>query len=241
MLKFFHLILNLIEFSYKKRINRILKNYLPSNINVFFDIGAHHGETTIDMLKNFKIKNVYLFEPNLKNFHILKHNLSKKNLSTKIYLNNFALGMENKKSIINEVLESSSSTLNKININTDYYKRKKKILNFFSKDAKIAQSKIIIKSFKEFINLNDIVKIDFIKIDTEGYEYKVLKNIENYLTNVGMIQFEHHYDLMILKNYNFRDINNLMVKNNFKQVFKSKMKFRKSFEYIYINKEFSFE
>ena len=49
------------------------------------------------------------------------------------------------------------------------------------------------------------------------------------------------YSLMILKNYNFRDINNLMVKNNFKQIFKSKMKFRKSFEYIYINKEFSFE
>ena len=89
--------------------------------------------------------------------------------------------------------------------------------------------------------MNDIAKIDFIKIDTEGYEYKILKNIESHLINVGMIQFEHHYDLMILKNYNFRDINNLMVKNNFKQIFKSKMKFRKSFEYIYINKEFSFE
>ena len=151
MLKIFHLILNLIEFGYKKKINRILKNYLPNNINIFFDIGAHHGETTIDMVKNFKIDNIYLFEPNLKNFNTLKKNLSKKNFHSKIYLNNFALGLENKKSTINEVLESSSSTLNKININTDYYKRKKKILNFFSRDAKIAQSEIIVKSFKEFI------------------------------------------------------------------------------------------
>ena len=54
---------------------------------------------------------------------------------------------------------------------------------------------------------------------------------------MGVIQFEHHYDLMILKDYNFRDINNLLTRNGFKQIFKSKMMFRKSFEYIYINKK----
>ena len=241
MLKIFHLILNLIEFGYKKKINRVLKKYLPINFKTFFDIGAHQGETTIDMMKNFKINEIYLFEPNLNNFNILKKRLSKKYYYNKINLNNFALGMENKMSIINEVLESSSSTLNKIDTNTNYFKRKKKILSFFSKSAKISQSEIIVKSFKEFINLNNITKIDFIKIDTEGYEYKILKSIENDLINVGMIQFEHHYDLMILKDYNFRDINNMLVKKNFNQVFKSKMKFRKSFEYIYINKEFNFD
>ena len=42
---------------------------------------------------------------------------------------------------------------------------------------------------------------------------------------------------MIEKEYKFHDINNLLKKNNFIQLFKIKMKFRKSFEYIYGQKE----
>ena len=61
------------------------------------------------------------------------------------------------------------------------------------------------------------------------------------LKNIGVILFEHHYDLMILKDYTFRNINNLLIKNNFKQVYKSKMILRKSFEYIYINKKYKFD
>ena len=45
--------------------------------------------------------------------------------------------------------------------------------------------------------------------------------------------FEHHYHDMILKKYKFSDIHSLLINNNFKQIFKSKMPFRKTFEYIY--------
>ena len=40
---------------------------------------------------------------------------------------------------------------------------------------------------------------------------------------------------MIIKNYKFKDINNFLLKNHFKKIFKIRMKFRKSFEYIYKN------
>ena len=40
---------------------------------------------------------------------------------------------------------------------------------------------------------------------------------------------------MLRKNYTFNDINNYLVQNNFKKVFKAKMPFRKTFEYIYKN------
>ena len=49
--------------------------------------------------------------------------------------------------------------------------------------------------------------------------------------------FEHHYDDMIKKNYKFHDINTLLVKNNFTQIYKSRMPFRKTFEYIYLNQK----
>ena len=78
--------------------------------------------------------------------------------------------------------------------------------------------------------------VDILKIDTEGFEMKVLNGLGNQLTKVGIIMFEHHYDNMIQKNYTFTDINNLLKEYNFKSIFKKKMPFRKTFEYIYKNK-----
>ena len=241
MLSIFHFFLNLIEFNYKKKLNLILKKNLPKELNVFFDVGAHKGETSIEMYKNFSIKKSYLFEPVIENFKILENKINHIKSKNDLELHNFALGEENKVTVINEVLESSSSTLNNIDENTRYYKRKKKILNLFSNKNKISQKEVEVISSIEFIKKKNISKIDFIKIDTEGYEYKILKNLEKHLKNVGAIQFEHHYDLMILKDYNFRDINNLLIRNNFKQLYKSRMMFRKSFEYIYLNKNYKFD
>ena len=43
---------------------------------------------------------------------------------------------------------------------------------------------------------------------------------------------------MIIKNYNFKDIHKLLIDNGFKKIFKVKMPFRKSFDYIYQKKNF---
>jgi len=73
-----------------------------------------------------------------------------------------------------------------------------------------------------------------LKIDTEGFEYNILKGMEKDDFNmVRFIYFEHHYDLMIDKKYKFHDINKLLKEYNFSLKYKLKMKFRKSFEYIY--------
>jgi len=76
------------------------------------------------------------------------------------------------------------------------------------------------------------------KIDTEGYELEILLGLENKIKLVDIIMFEHHYDNMIKKNYTYNDIHELLIKNNFKKIYKSKMPFRKTFEYIYINEKF---
>ena len=73
-------------------------------------------------------------------------------------------------------------------------------------------------------------------MDTEGHELEILKGSKKNLKNIKTIVFEHHYDNMLKKNYTFSDINLFLKKNSFKKVFKIKMPFRKSFEYIYINK-----
>lgn len=48
-----------------------------------------------------------------------------------------------------------------------------------------------IKMGKEYVTEHDIKEIDFLKIDTEGYELNVLKGFEDCLSHVKIIQFEY--------------------------------------------------
>ena len=98
---------------------------------------------------------------------------------------------------------------------------------------------IKIINLSDFIRENKIDTIDILKIDTEGYELNILKGLEEKdLRNIKFIFFEHHYDLMLNKGYSFRDINTHLKTNQFTKVKKFRMKFRKSFEYIYHNENF---
>ena len=85
----------------------------------------------------------------------------------------------------------------------------------------------------DYMEKKKIFKVDFLKIDTEGYEMKVLLGLGKYLQNVSLIMFEHHYDNMIIKNYSFGDIHDLLKRNHFRRIYKYKMPFRKTFEYLY--------
>ena len=237
MIRFFTLkILNIFDLYYQKKLFSFLKNRGYKNFNVLFDIGAHHGESIKRFLNNFKVKNIYSFEASDKNFSILEKNLiyfKKRFNDTNIIIENYAVGDEKKTIKMKQMNESSSSTINSYNIKSKYFKRKSMFLfsskkqNFFSE---IDVRQILLS---QYITTHDIKKIDFIKIDTEGYEFYVLKGLKNQFQKIKLILFEHHYHSMLLKNYKFGDIHNFLIKNNFKQIYKYKMAFRKTFEYIY--------
>lgn len=234
--KIFLKILNIFDYYYQIKLFKFLKKKGYFNFEYFFDVGAHKGESLELFLNNFKIKNIYSFEPSHINFLNLKKNVKKikrKFKDTNILIENYALGNEEKDMDMKQIEESSSSTINDINIESNYFKKKSRFLynfnnKFFYEDIKIRQ---IILS--DYILDNKIPKIDFLKIDTEGYEFNVLLGLRNDLKIAKLIMFEHHYHNMLIKNYKFRDIHQLLKKNNFKQIYKYKMAFRKTFEYIY--------
>ena len=92
---------------------------------------------------------------------------------------------------------------------------------------------------RNFLEREKINEVDFLKIDTEGSEYDIIKGLGDKISGVKIIYFEHHYDLMIQKGYKYKDINQFLVKNNFIKVFKIKMPFRKVFEYIFLNRKYN--
>ena len=228
-------ILNFLDHFQQKKIIKLINSKFSKPI-VVFDIGAHYGETIRLFLNKLKIQKIYLFEPSPYNFQVLKKNISKYQ-PNKVEIFNFGLGEKISKKYINQTVESSSSTINKINKDSKYLKRKLKILNIKNKDTFYHKLPIEVSTLDTFIEKKKIQNIDLLKIDTEGYEFNVLKGLSNYSHKIKLIYFEHHYDDMIIKDYKFGDINKLLKDRGFSMIKKSKMLFRKSFEYVYENQK----
>ena len=116
-------------------------------------------------LKIYKNANFYCFEPN----KIFNSKIRK--LSKKIRLFNYALGekTEVKKLFLNNI--DLTNSLSIINNNSFYLKIKNLIIK--NQNKKVTKN-IKVISLKNFCNKYKIKKIDLLKIDVEGYEYKVL-------------------------------------------------------------------
>ena len=232
--------LSFFDFFYQKKIFNFLKDKKLNNFNLVLDVGAHKGETINIFLKNLKIKKIISFEASPKNFLKLKNNfkkLSRKFKNSEIIIENIALSNEKKKIKFKQLAESSSSTISEIDENSSYYKKKYKILNLFGnkKNYKIINLETL--KLSDYLSKHKIGTIDFLKIDTEGTELEIILGLDKNIENVKLIMFEHHFDNMIKKKYTFRIINDYLLRNNFEKIYKSKMPFRKTFEYIYLKKD----
>ena len=234
LVKLIRFILNFFDNFQQKKIINFLKRKLHQDL-IIIDVGSHYGETIKLFCKNFKIKKIHCFEASPNNFKILLKKIKKAGLSDFCTLNMLALGSLSKESFIKQTKESSSSTINDFNSDSKYFKRKLKILNIINSNKYYEKIPIKIIVLDDYIAEKKIQFIDLLKIDTEGFEFNVIKGLEKNYNIVKFIYFEHHYDDMIKKNYKFKDINQILTKYGFKKIYKSKMYFRKSFEYIYEN------
>ena len=229
--------LNIFDFFYRLNLINFLKKNNIQKFNTIFDIGAHKGESINFFNKYFKVNKIYSFEPSPINFQYLQKYIKRKKFKSLVILENIGLGIRSEKKILNQAIESSSSTFNKINYDSKYFKKKKNLLNFFSNKEYTSKIEVNIISLKNYIINNKIEKIDLLKIDTEGFEFDVLSGLEEEIKKVKFVFFEHHYDDMYKKNYKYSNVSRLLKKNNFKILHKNKMPFRKTFEYLWSNNE----
>jgi FkbM family methyltransferase len=232
-------LIKIIDFFYQKKKYSFLKKIISKKIDVFIDVGAHQGDTITEFLAIFSIKKIYAFEPSKKNFDKLKEKIKKIKKKNTIMIDIYQLGVGEKIDVLelNEIIDGVSNTFNSLNTNSKYFKKKKLITTIFG-IKKFIDKKVPTKiiPLKEFMIQKKINHVDLIKVDTEGFEYATLLGLEDYIKKIKFILFEHHYDNMLIKNYKFTDIHKLLHDNGFKKIFKTKMPFRKSFDYIYENK-----
>ena len=231
--------LSIFDYFHQRKILNFIKKNNLTIFDTFFDVGAHKGESIKLFNKNFKIKKFYSFEASPINFNILKDKkyfFENKFKSTEIILEKIALSSSVKKIYFKQSYESSSSTISDINEKSKYFLKKKLFLKSFDDKSFYQNIEIQTNTLNLYMKENFITKIDFLKIDTEGHEYEVILGLEDKIKNVKLIMFEHHYDDMIKKKYKYGDIKKILNDNGLEQIYKIKMPFRKTFEYIFINK-----
>lgn len=137
------------------------------DLKVIFDVGARIDTDYIELWPNSQH---HLFEPNPEFFASLSDKV-KDNPS--VFANSFGLGDRND-GIGYQV--NLQSFVDSVNINNPD-----------------AQSDCIlsVKTLDEYVRKHKIKRIDFLKIDTEGYELRVLRGGAQHLPIVKFIQYEH--------------------------------------------------
>jgi FkbM family methyltransferase len=163
--------------------------HIKDNINVVFDVGCRSESEFI----NFSGE-VHYFDPMESFVEKLK---IQTNINKKSYFNNFGLGNENKELYYYPIYQSFYNRTNSCGFNDD----SNKIL-------------LHIKKGKDYVIENNIQNIDFLKIDTEGYELNVLKGFDNFLENIKIIQFEYG-GTFLDNNTKLIDVINYLENNNF--------------------------
>jgi len=168
-------------------IDGVYNQQLPENAYII-DCGAHIGLSVIYLKSICPSGHIICFEPDAKNFDLLQKNISSHQLKN-IEAREEAVWVEN-------------TTLNFIQDG-----------NMGSKigDTKSSNSvKVKAVRLKDFLNK----KVDFLKLDIEGAEYEVLKDISGSLENIDKMFIEYHGTFE--QNNELLEILDLVLKAGFK-------------------------
>jgi len=179
-----------------------IKKYLnQEKSNIILDVGAHLGTYTENLIEDYENSKFYLFEPSKKQFTNLKQKFAKYD-NVKIF--NVALSDKNgiSKLHYNTDGDSQASLTKRVEIHRD-------------KNFKLSEevTTLTLSNFWED-NLN-FQQIDLLKLDIEGEEFKVLKNIKDLLYNIHLIQFEFGEANIATKVF-FKDFWSLLTNSGFK-------------------------
>lgn len=180
-------------------------NLIRNEINLSLDIGANTGKYTELLLTQSKTK-VIAFEPMSESFKELKKIKLRFNERLEIY--NIALGEENisKKIFFGNNKSEKASLVENLD--------KLSFIRNINKNSQIVD----VKKLDALENIFENKLIDFIKIDTEGYEFEVLtgakKILEKHKPKFIQIEFNWH---QLIKNQNLYNLSNLV---SFSDVFR---------------------
>ena len=189
---------------------------------IIFDIGSNQGDKAYVFSK--LARKVVLFEPNKEDYKFLNYRFK----NNKIIIKNIAIAKkkENKRYFL--VLKDNNA------YNTLNYKRSKFLENKFT--TLVRNSYVKTETINFYIQKYGIP--DFIKIDVEGLELEILKNLKTeYKKNISIICFEANIPLflketLMIINLFYMNLFNLRIWDKYKFVYQSNVTAKELTSYL---------
>jgi FkbM family methyltransferase len=191
----------------------IIRNENP----LIFDVGANKGQSITRFKRLFPQATVHAFEPLRLEFETLKR---QHELDSSVVLNNVALGEERTERDFYVTAKSANSSFNRLNPDSDWLKLRSKQFNTSTEGYTQEVQKTLIETLDSYCETRGIDAIDILKMDTQGYEDKVLEGAEKFLTGkrVKIIETEIMFDDVYERHLSFYDIEKHLIKNNYRLV-----------------------
>ncbi len=143
-------------------------------LSCVFDVGANKGQYSLLIRRISESTRILAFEPVKDTYSILNNNV--RNMGIDTY--NFAFGNVKGPSYINLYSEDTLSSM--VNFQGDFLNKK------------VKNVRINVNTGNSFLKENNnIGEISLLKIDTEGFENKVLEGFKDYFPIINVIQFEY--------------------------------------------------
>jgi FkbM family methyltransferase len=165
-------------------LKRLAVRYPSSDIVTVFDVGANVGKYSLmaapRLLHTFPAGRIHAFEPSASTYRQLNSNLSGLDA---VHIHQLALGDQPGISTLYQVFEGSGYA--------SLYDRERGSLSSYGLKTTITEE-VQLTTIDKFCLENSISRIDFLKIDAEGYEFKILKGAQSMLESgaITAIQFE---------------------------------------------------
>lgn len=164
-------------------------------INII-DIGAAIGEYSLYAANKYPKSKIYSFEPFPESFDLLKKNIKLNNLNNQIYPFNKA------------VSDNSNGEILSISKFGNQDNSTHKVFGGLYKSSINVSSTTI----NEILLKNNLDKVEILKLDCEGAEWKILFCSDKILNRIRFITMElHRYE-----DYKLKDLVAFLEKNNFK-------------------------
>ena len=222
MKKFIQKLVNLFGYKVMKIISTdaadldgLTKSLITKSDPVIFDVGANKGQSITRYKKLYHNPVIHSFEPNILEVDILEQKyIDDKNL----YLNNVAVGDKKGNLEFNINAISGHSSFKKLIPNTTWVKKRSNTVKIDDKNYTTKKINAEIITLDDYVNEKNLTNIDILKIDTQGFEDKVLLGAKNLLKNnrIKLIQLELIFSEIYENPPNIYDVEKTLIPNNYK-------------------------
>lgn len=179
------------------------------------DVGSNKGQSIAFFRQIFGEAKIFGFEPNPVLFNRLQ---SKWSTDKRVFLSHTGVSEAVGELNLQITVTDETSTFEPLNPDSAYLKMKAQVLGVKPETMVMERHRVKVVRLSDFIREQQLSRVDILKIDTEGHEYKCLKGLfDGNTTLPGYIQLEVHEDDMYINREELRQIPALLQSKGYRR------------------------